>query len=835
MTFIDTTLPISEVLHDVQQHLCDRHELVLQAPPGAGKTTVIPLVLMEQPWLNGQKILLLEPRRIAARNAAHRMAVMLGEKPGGAIGYRMRLDTRVGPSTIVEVITEGVFTRMLQSDPSLEGVGLVIFDEFHERSLDSDLGLALALHGRALFRGEENPLKILVMSATLDSHNVAELLGNAPITTSEGRQFPVDITYTGARQVRDRIVDRTIPVVLRALDENPDSSVLVFLPGQEEINRTVEGLSRKIQDSNINIRPLYGNLSIEDQQLAIAPEAKGQRKIVLATNIAETSLTIQGVDVVVDTGLAREPYFDPNTGMTGLKTVTVSQSSATQRTGRAGRLAAGRCYRLWSEGQQLELATHTTPEIRHADLAPLVLQLLHWGVSDPAELSWLEPPPPGTWSQAKDLLTKLGALVPGNAITLTRHGSAMLELPTHPRLSHMLLRAIGEKTRFETATYLAAVLSDRDPFTRETPDMSHRISVLRGETTTQHRGWVFRTRELAMQFANQLASHRPGDVDTSTLSTEDDIAYLLACAYPDRIARRRHAGGYQLANGRSANLKGHHSIAKAKWLAVAETGGGGKGDVIYSGAPLNDQLFEGPLAELVNDVTLAEWDAKGNRFTAERQRRIGALILDRETIEPNADMKQTALIQLVQQRGFNLLPWTGDCEQFRSRVMLLRADSQATWPDLSDDYLLNHVDAWLGPYLGPVTTLHGFKKLDLLQILKSLITFDELSLLNKLAPERITVPSGSSIKINYGENPPVLAVKLQEMFGVVETPSIANGNIKLLVHLLSPAGRPLQVTQDLAGFWKSSYFDVKKEMKGRYPKHPWPDDPLVAVPTRKTR
>lgn len=833
MTFIDTTLPISDVLDDIQRHLSERHELVLQAPPGAGKTTVVPLVLMEQPWLKGQKILLLEPRRIAAKNAAYRMADILGEKPGGTVGYRMRLDTRVGPSTIIEVITEGVFTRMLQSDPSLEGVGLVIFDEFHERSLDSDLGLALALHGRALFRPEENPLKILVMSATLDSQRIAELLADAPLVTSEGRQFPVDITYTGARQIRDRIVDRTVPVVLRAIDESPHSSVLVFLPGQGEISRVAEQLTEKIQDTNINVRPLYGNLSIEEQQLSIAPEPGGQRKIVLATNIAETSLTILGVDVVVDTGLAREPHFDPNTGMTRLKTVSISQSSATQRAGRAGRLADGRCYRLWSEGQQLELATHTTPEIRNADLSPLVLQLLHWGVSDPAELSWLETPPPGNWSQAKDLLAMLGALDANNAFTLTRHGQAMLELATHPRLSHMLLRAVGEKILFETATYLAAILSDRDPFTRETPDMSHRISVLNGEINTQHRGWVYRTLELAKQFTKQLAGY--SNADTPALPATDYIAYLLACAYPDRIARKRHAGGYQLANGRSANLTGPHSIGKARWLAVAETGGGGKGDVIYSGAPLNPQLFEGPLADLVDEVSHAQWDSKVNRFTAERQRRIGALVLERQTVEPDAEMKQSALIELVQQRGFDLLPWTSDCEQFRSRVMLLRAESQSTWPDLSDDYLLNHIDWWLGPYLGPITTLNGFKKLDVLQILKSLITFEELSLLNKLAPERIKVPSGSNIKIDYGESPPVLAVKLQEMFGVVETPSIANGNVKLLVHLLSPAGRPLQVTQDLAGFWKSSYFDVKKEMKGRYPKHPWPDDPLIAIPTRKTR
>ncbi len=830
---IDSKLPITDVLPDIIKCLAEKNELVLQAPPGAGKTTLVPLALMEQPWLNGKKILLLEPRRVAARNAAFRMADMLGEKPGGLVGYRMRLDTRVGPSTIIEVITEGILNRMLQSDPSLEDVGLVIFDEFHERNIDSDLALALTLQGRSIFRSADNPLKILVMSATLDGQPIAKLLDNAPIIESSGKQYPVDVTYTGARNPRDRIIDRSIPVIIRALEENPESSILVFLPGQGEIR----GATERLQNTDAHIRPLYGNLSMEEQQLALMPEASG-RKVVLATNIAESSLTIEGVDVVVDTGLAREPRFDPNTGMTRLQTIQVAQSSTTQRAGRAGRLSPGRCYRLWSEDQQYPLPAQSTPEILNADLAPAALQVLHWG--DPSDLKWLDPPPAGNWNQARDLLKMLGAIQTdeANRDVLSAHGEAMLDVAAHPRLAHMLLCAIGDNEMFQLAAQLASILSDRDPF-RETPDIAHRIAVLNGEAPcpSRYRGWRSRTLQLTKQFKSQLAIQHIGSSAVSQLSESEMLAYLIASAYPDRIARQRHAGGYLLANGRSANFDQPHSIGKAKWLAVAEVGGfaRNKGDVIYSAAPLDANLFGTLLADLVSVANEAKWDEKTSRFTAEQQKRIGELILESTKMEADAEMKRNALLQLVRQKGLHMLPWKAECHQFRGRVMLLRSIGDHDWPDLSDDGLLTNLHRWLDPFLDPINHISGFKKLDLLKILRSLLTYKQLGQLEELAPERLSVPSGSNIKIDYRESPPVLAVKLQEMFGVTRTPTIAGGSVELLVHLLSPAGRPLQVTQDLAGFWRNAYVEVKKEMKGRYPKHPWPDDPLSTIPTRKTR
>ena len=831
---IDSKLPITTVLPDIIKCLEERDELVLQAPPGAGKTTLVPLALMGQSWLSDKKILLLEPRRVAARNAAFRMADMLGQNPGGSVGYRMRLDTCVGASTVVEVITEGILNRMLQSDPSLEDIGLIIFDEFHERNLESDLALALTLQGRSIFRDANAPLKILIMSATLDGKLIAELLDDAPIIESLGKQYSVDLTYIGAKNTRDPIVDRTIPVVLRALEENPESSILVFLPGQAEIR----GVADRLKNSDAHIRPLYGNLSMEEQQLALMPEASG-RKVVLATNIAESSLTIEDVDVVIDSGLAREPRFDPNTGMTRLQTIHVARSSTTQRAGRAGRLSPGRCYRLWSEDQQHQLPAQSTPEIINADLAPVVLQVLHWG--NPEDVKWLDQPPSSNWNQARKLLSMLGAIQTdksNNKDSLSPHGEAMLDVAAHPRIAHMLLCAVGDNKMFQLAIQLAAILSDRDPF-RETPDIAHRIAVLNEKIPCppRYRGWRSRTTQLAKKFRSQLAAQQIGASAGSQLSESEMLAYLIASAYPDRIARQRHAGGYQLANGRSANFDQSHGIGKAKWLAVAEVGGyaRNKGDVIYSATPLDENLFHTLLADLVRIADEARWDDKASRFIAEQQSRIGALVLETKKREPDAEMKRNALLQLVRQKGLNMLPWTADCHQFRGRIVLLKSISGHDWPDLSDNGLLTDLDTWLGPYLDPIKHISGFKKLDLLQILRSLLTYQQLSQMEGLAPERLCVPSGSRIKIDYRENPPVLAVKLQEMFGVTQTPTIADGSVELLVHLLSPAGRPLQVTQDLAGFWRNAYVEVKKEMKGRYPKHSWPDDPLSAIPTHKTR
>ncbi len=826
------TLPVTNVIDDIRRVLRESDELILQAPPGAGKTTLVPLALLEEPWLAGQKILVLEPRRIAARNAAHRMAFLMGEKVGETIGHRMRMDTRVGPGTRIEVITEGILTRMLLTDPSLAGVGAVLFDEFHERSLDCDLGLALTLQGREIFR-EDHPLKVIAMSATLDSNALASLL-TAEVVTSEGRQYPVEVSYTGPGRPRERIAERAVAVILQAIASHPGSSVLVFLPGQGEIHTVADALSARLTDRSIKIRPLYGNLSIEAQQDAIAPEPEGACKIVLATNIAETSLTIEGVDVVVDCGLAREPRFDPNTAMTRLQTVRISQASALQRAGRAGRLAPGHCYRLWSRDQQSQLAQHQAPEIANADLAPLALQLLQWGISDPAELKWLDPPPNGAWSQALTLLgSLLGAVNDGK--TLTAHGTAMANIAAHPRLAHMILRATGEKAMMSTACLLAAVLAERDPFTRTNPDMAYRLSILTGETACPgaQRGWLHRTKELARQFERGMPP--APDSGSSGFDDADVAGYLIACAYPDRIARRRHAGGYQLANGRSAGFEKQHQIGKSRWLAVAETGGVNRrqGDTVYSAATLNPELFDSALSHLVHDTTVAEWDEKAGRFTAERQRRIGNLVLASSQVEPDAKQKLEALLQVVRKRGVSMLPFTNDAIQLRARIALARRElPNHKWPDLSDE---RDIAEWLGPFLGNVNKLSDFRKLDMLEIVRSQLTWDQSQTLDRELPERLQVPSGSRHRIDYTQTPPTLAVKLQEMFGATSTPAVAAGKVNLTLHLLSPAGRPLQITQDLAAFWSNSYGEVKKEMRGRYPKHPWPDAPGSATPTGKTK
>lgn len=847
MTF--SSLPIEAAIPELKQHLSGCHEVILEAPPGAGKTTVVPLALMDEAWLNGKKIIMLEPRRIAAKSAAYRMAQLLNEAVGQRVGYRMRLDTNVSKHTIIEVITEGILTRMLQQDPSLEAVGLVIFDEFHERSLDSDLALSLCLKGRELFRSDEDsqPLKILVMSATLDGEAISRLLDDAPIVRSEGRTFPVEVVYGQPSQPHECIVDRMVASLKQAIQESPGSSILAFLPGQGEIQRCNEALSRWLLDHHIkgvHLRPLFGNLSIEAQQQAIAPLSGSEvndQKVVLATNIAETSLTIEGVDVVVDSGLTREATFTPSTGMSGLRTVKISQSSSVQRAGRAGRLRPGKCYRMWSEGQQKQLMRQTPAEILKADLSPLALQLLQWGVNDPTELQWLDLPPNGAWQQAMDLLGRLGSVqVKKQQSVLTEHGQLMTHLAVHPRLAHCLLcgDAIGYP---KLASQIASLLSERDPFSRDYPDINYRLEIVSSERgcSRKNQGWLYRMRQLVQQFENSLKSLKNNQPIVPLLQSDQRVAYLLACAYPDRIARRRHSGGYQLSNGRSASFLGNHALGNQQWLAVAEVsaGVGSKGDIIRSAAALDEGLFYSVLSDLVTLETSVDWDKKANRFIAEEQQKVGVLVLQRTRLNNvPIDAKRAALVDHIQKEGLRILPWKPEHYQWCARVSLLRTKvGVSDWPDVSDKELLASLDHWLAPYLDDVKSLQDFKKIHLGDVLNTMLSWEQQQQLNQLAPTRFLVPSGSSIAIDYKESPPVLAVKLQEMFGCEQTPTVANGKVSLLVHLLSPAGRPLQITQDLAGFWRSSYHDVKKDMKGRYPKHPWPDDPLVAVATRRTK
>jgi len=831
------SLPIDEALPALRRALHARDEAVLEAPPGAGKTTRVPLALLDESWLAGQRIIVLEPRRLAARAAAERMADELGERVGQTVGYRIRLDSRVGPQTRIEVVTEGILARRLQDDPALEGVGLVIFDEFHERSLDADLALALTLNARVLLRDE--PLKVLLMSATLEGERLSALLADAPLVRSEGRMHPVAVRWGAPWRAGERVEPRVVQTVLQALDEEA-GSLLVFLPGQGEIRRVHEALRERLAErQDILLCPLHGELQLNDQRAAIEPPPPGRRKVVLATNIAETSLTIEGVRVVVDAGLARVPRFDPASGMTRLETRRISRASATQRAGRAGRLEPGSCYRLWSEDQHAQLAAFGEAEMLQADLASLALQLARWG-AEPAELSWLDMPPPAAYAQAQTLLADLGALQRNarGGWQITAHGQRMATLPAHPRLAHMLLRghALGWPG---VAASLAALLVERDILRGAGADLALRMQALEAGRGAD----VQRVRQLARQFRSLL----PADTDlpAAPLSEAQALAALLAFAYPDRVARQRQEGGgsYRLANGRAAQFVEPDGLMKQPWLVIAELGSqqGQREERIYRAVALDAGLFDGVLGEQVRLHDELDWDEREGALRAERQRRVGELVLAREPL-PSLDeqARGQALLALVRRRGLALLPWTPELRQWQARIALLRRleverQGESAWPELSDAALLQRLEEWLLPYLGKVSRLSHFPQLDLAPMLATLLPWPLPRQLDELAPVAIEVPSGSRIRLDYSETPPVLAVRLQELFGLAETPRIAGGSQPVKLHLLSPARRPVQVTQDLASFWANTYAEVKKDLKGRYPKHYWPDDPLQAEPTARAK
>lgn len=709
----------------------------------------------------------------------------------------------------------------------------------YQRSLDADLALALTLNGRELLR--DTPLKVLLMSATLEGERLSALLGEAPVVSSEGRMYPVDIRWGAPWQPGEWIEPRVVQTVLQALSDE-SGSLLVFLPGQAEIRRVAEQLESSLAGcADVLLCPLHGELDLSAQRAAIEPAPAGRRKVVLATNIAETSLTIDGVRVVVDAGLARVPRFDPASGMTRLDTQRIARASATQRAGRAGRLQSGVCYRLWSQNQHDQLAAYGEAEILQADLAGLALQLARWGV-EPSELAWLDVPPPAAFAQARDLLARLGAL--DERGVLTAHGQAMAELPAHPRIAHLLLRgqALGLGA---LAADLAALLSERDILRGAGADLHSRLSLLAGESRASggSRGGVQRARQLARQFRAYLR----GKAAEAVADPKHPrwLGCLLAFAYPDRIARQRRAGGaeYRLANGRAALFAEADALMKHEWLVIADLGSrqGQREERIYLAADLQTALFDGPLVEQVRELDVLDWDEREGVLRAERQRKVGELVLDsRALLQLDEAARGRALLALVRRKGLELLAWTPELRQWQARIALLRRldlqqKGESEWPDLSDAALRDSLEDWLLPYLGKVSRLSHFASLDLSAMLAALLPWPLPQRLDELAPKSLSVPSGSRIAIDYSEQPPVLAVRLQELFGLAETPRIAGGRQSVLLHLLSPARRPVQVTQDLASFWANTYAEVKKDLKGRYPKHYWPDDPLIAEPTARAK
>jgi len=839
-----SALPIDSALPALLQALSERDEVVLQAPPGAGKTTKVPLALLQEDWLAGQTILMLEPRRLAARAAAERLASELEEDIGETVGYRIRFESRVGKNTRIEVVTEGILARRLQEDPALEGVGIVIFDEFHLRNIDADLALALMLNGRELLR-EDPPLKVLLMSATLEGERLASLLNDAPVITSEGRMFPVAMRWGRPYQPGEFVEPRVVQTVLDALGSE-SGSLLVFLPGQAEIRRVHQQLADALGERHdVMLCPLHGELHLDAQRAAIDPAPAGKRKVVLATNIAETSLTINGVRVVIDAGLSRVPRFDPGSGMTRLETQRISRASATQRAGRAGRLEDGVCYRMWSESQHEQLAPFETAEILQADLAGLALQLARWGV-EPAQLRWLDLPPTAAYGQARDLLLRLGALIgtPEGRWKLTAHGQSMAELPAHPRIAHLLLR--GRDLGLESlACDIAALLGERDILRGVGADLHSRVTLLAGSQRAARsaQGGLKRISQLARQYRSYLK----GGPKQAIADPEHPrwLGALLALAYPDRVAQQRRAGGaeYRLSNGRAALFAEPDALMKETWLVVADLGSrqGQREERIFLAADLDPTLFDSVLSDQVSQVDQLDWDDREGAFRAERQRKVGELVISREPLACLDDSARgQALLALVRRKGLELLPWTAELRQWQARVSLLRQldlekRDSSDWPNVSDAALLDQLEHWLLPYLSKVTRLSHFANLDLSSILYNLLAWPLPQRLEEEAPRQLSVPSGSCIRLEYGETPPILAVRLQELFGLADTPRIAQGRQIVRLHLLSPARRPVQVTQDLASFWSKTYQDVKKDLKGRYPKHYWPEDPMVAEPTARAK
>jgi ATP-dependent helicase HrpB len=835
-----SSYPIDEILPALKTAVMENRSIVLQAPPGAGKTTRVPLAMLDIIPAGKGRLVMLEPRRIAAVAAARWMAHLLGEEVGRTVGYSIRFDSKISGDTRIEVVTEGILTRRIQADPSLAGVAMVLFDEFHERSLQADLALALCLDVRKNLRED---LKILVMSATLESAPLATLLGDAPVIASLGRIFPVQERYQDENRNRFP-AEQAAATVATALNET-SGDILVFLPGAGEIRACAEALRPVVERAkDLTLHPLYGDLPFEEQERAILPGPV--RKIVLATNIAETSLTIEGVRVVIDSGLTRRLQYDPATGLNRLITVTASKASAEQRKGRAGRLEPGICYRLYSRHVFQSMIPFAPPEILISDLSALVLDLAAWGVKAASELAWLDAPPKPAWDAAGELLQDLGALDASGSIT--SRGKAMVRLPLQPRLARLLLRA-GELGCSQLGVDLAALLSERDILRRNPeammpePDIEERLDTLRGWRKGRGAGigvdpWALRSVERTAQQLWRLMppthQNRAPEANHSDL-----IPRLLLAAFPDRIARRRddRESSFVLVQGRAVRFTSVNPLSQSPFIVAVQMDAGAKSDgIVHIAAALTEEMIREECGRRIKTVRRIEWDRRENRITAVLEERLGAVLLSAKPFTATDEESGPILCNLIRTTP-DVLTFSDKAGQFQGRVSLMAGTfPEESWPDLSTESLLSAPEHWLSPYLAGIRTAPGLAGLDLLPALRARLTWEQLRLLDERAPTHLTVPSGHRIALDYASgNLPVLAVKLQELFGLADTPLIAGDRVKVLLHLLSPARRPVQITRDLKGFWDNGYPQVKKELKGRYPKHPWPDDPWNAVPTRRTK
>lgn len=854
-------LPIEDALPELRNALTRSNNVVLEAPPGAGKTTRVPLALLAESWLNNQRILMLEPRRLAARTAAHFMARQLNESVGNTVGFRVRGETRVGVRTRIEVVTEGILARLLSADASLDGVGLVIFDEFHERSLHADLGLALTLQTQQVLRPD---LRVLVMSATIDGDLVGALMtsssaASAPVVRSAGRMFPVGMEHRPPR-ADERIESAVTRTIIEAVQQH-EGDVLVFLPGAGEQRRVAERLfgNDVLGQARAHVYQLHGAMPLAEQDAAIGAAAQGERKIVLATSIAETSLTIEGVRVVIDSGLSRLPKYSARAGITRLETVRVSRASADQRRGRAGRVAPGICYRLWDAHADATLVPRTRPEILEADLAPLALALADAGVRDPSELAWLDAPPPGAFKQASELLVQLGATDAKGRIT--PHGRELAALPTHPRLAHLLVRAREMRTA-QLGAEICALVEERDivrgAYGPPPSDLRLRLELIRGTSASALGAslagaqadfdGVKRLRQVATDLRARLGaddrdasaregapSGKPPRHDDTSI---DSAGTLLALAYPDRVAQHRAGSDprFVMRSGVGASLLRHDALASSPFLAIADLDGAPPEYRVARAIPLTRDEVLAAFGDQITRTSVVEWDDDKRSVRARRRAQLGAIVLeDHAWNAPDPDAVLAAFVAEIRRAGVDALPWTDSANTQRARMQFVHANDNS-WPDVSAGALEPQLNEWLAPSIGSLRKWDDLAKVDLGEALRSLLSWEQRSALDRLAPTHLEVPSGSRIALNYDDPAaPVLAVKLQEVFGWTTTPTLFNGRVPVTLHLLSPAQRPVQVTRDLAGFWRSSYFEVRKDLRGRYPRHPWPEDPLTAVPTRRAK